>query len=85
MVEILRQLRGSLSPFVGFHISQVVQDFRHQQYYPPLFGGLLQRIPLQPITVSMGFMECVAHLFNFVALIPEVETGFTKKTKTFLL
>ena len=33
MAEILHQLIGSFSLiFIGFHTSQVVQDFSHQQY-----------------------------------------------------
>ena len=32
MAEILHQLIGSLSHYLGFHTSQVVQDFSHQQY-----------------------------------------------------
>ena len=31
MAEILHQFIGSLSHFLGFHTSQVVQDFSHQQ------------------------------------------------------
>ena len=34
MAEILHQFIGSSSHFfIGFHTSQVVQDFSHQQYY----------------------------------------------------
>ena len=40
MAEILHQLIGRFFPLVlGFHTSQVVQDFSHQQYHPGKNGS----------------------------------------------
>jgi len=53
MAEILHQLIGSLS--IGFHTSQVVQDFSHQRYDTYLLMEEIRLTSRKPKT-----LECLA-------------------------